>query len=285
MHDPNGITEKEPITLTSSESSAVRVRIFRKSDSEAVRRLFTTCMMIGEGAPARAHLAATTRSPSFLCAFALFIISITVEVTTLSSFLPAASYPDVTVAAIALLTLLYLCYSIYSAVGFYIQFGLTCLRTDLKDIQGHYNLCQVTSTSNGNSNPELEATSMKGFWVAEIVSPVTNKAEIVGCISLGDPPPPPFTSGPGTTELRRMIVSPYHRRRGIARALIEVCEAHATTSKHKLTAIVLRTTFYQPHARRLYTRLGYKIVLEKDLRFGNDNVHVFLYRKDLLTLK
>ncbi|KAJ3905500.1 acyl-CoA N-acyltransferase [Lentinula edodes] len=284
MHDPNGITGKELITLTSSESSSVRVRIFRKSDSEAVRRLFTTCMMIGEGAPARAHLAATTRSPSFLCAFALLIISITVEVTTLSSFLPA--YLDVTVAAIALLVLLYLCYSIYSAVGFYIQFGLTCLRTDLKNIQGHYNLCQVTSTSNENSeDPELEATSMKGFWVAEIVSPVTNKAEIVGCISLGDPPPPPFTSGPGTTELRRMIVSPYHRRRGIARALIEACEAHATTSKHKLTAIVLRTTFYQPHARQLYTKLGYKIVLEKDFRFGIDNVHVFLYRKDLLNSK
>ncbi|GAW06823.1 acetyltransferase protein [Lentinula edodes] len=241
---------------------SVRVRIFRKSDSEAVRRLFTTCMMIGEGAPARAHLAATTRSPSFLCAFALLIISITVEVTTLSSFLPA--YLDVTVAAIALLVLLYLCYSIYSAVGFYIQFGLTCLRTDLKNIQGHYNLCQVTSTSNENSeDPELEATSMKGFWVAEIVSPVTNKAEIVGCISLGDPPPPPFISGPGTTELRRMIVSPYHRRRGIARALIEACEAHATTSKHKLTAIVLRTTFYQPHARQLYTKLGKDLLNSK----------------------
>ncbi|KAJ3879197.1 acyl-CoA N-acyltransferase, partial [Lentinula edodes] len=285
MHDSNGITEKELNTLTSSQSSSVRVRIFRKSDSEAVRRLFKTCMMIGEGAPARTHLAATTRSPSFLYTFALLIISITVEVTKLSRFLPV-SYLDVTVAAIALLALFYLCYSIYSAVGFYIQFGLTCLRTDLKDIQGHYNLCQVTSISNENAkDPELETTSMKGFWVAEIMSPVTNKAEIVGCISLGDPPPPPFTSGPGTTELRRMIVSPHHRRRGIARALIQACEAHATTSKHKLTAIVLRTTFYQPHARQLYTKLGYRIVLEQDLRFGNDNVHVFLYRKDLLTSK
>ncbi|KAJ4489894.1 hypothetical protein J3R30DRAFT_3693321 [Lentinula aciculospora] len=295
MHVVNGVAEKVLETtsiqvLDSKMSSSVRVRIYRKSDLEAVRRLFRTCMMTGEGTPARAHLAITVRSPSFLCAFALLVISVAVEVATFTTF-QSVSYvfrdkgAVIWAAAITLLALLYICYSIYSAIGFYIQFCLTCLRTDLKDIESHYTLRPVRSASKSlgdSEDPELEPIGIKAFWVAEIVSPATNKAEIVGCLSLADPPVT-FISEPGLAELCRMVVSHQHRRRGIAAALIQACEAHAIANDHRLSAIVLRTTFYQPHARQLYAKLGYRVVMEKNLRFGNATVPVFLYRKDLST--
>ncbi|KAJ3981639.1 acyl-CoA N-acyltransferase [Lentinula detonsa] len=302
MHDHNTLADNLPKTNDSDQSgsnSVVRVRVFRKSDSEGVRRLFKTCLLTGEGAPPRAHLAATIKSPSFLCALTIFIMSVMITAATVFNSEPAshillsgrssaAKIRLVMVISIALLALWYLCYSIYSAVGFYLQFVSTCLRTDLMDIQGHYNLHQVKSSSDkileDSTDPELRPMGIKAFWVAETVSPVTKKTEIVGCISLGDPPPPPFTSEPGVrvAELCRMVISPHHRRQGIAGALMQACEAHAMANEHKLSAIVLRTTFYQPHARKLYAKLGYRIVLETNVRFGNADVPVFLYRKDLM---
>ncbi|KAJ3794716.1 acyl-CoA N-acyltransferase [Lentinula aff. detonsa] len=300
MHDHNALADNLPKTNASDQSgssSVVRVRVFRKSDSEVVRRLFKTCLLTGEGAPPRAHLAATIQSPSFLCALTILIMSVITAAMVFNSE-PAshilsgrssAKIRLVMVISTALLALWYLCYSIYSAVGFYLRFVSTCLRTDLMDIQGHYNLHEVKKSSSDkiledSTDPELRPMSMKAFWVAETVSLVTNKTEIVGCISLGDPPPPPFTSEPGVrvAELCRMVISPHHRRQGIAGALMQACEAHAMANEHKLSAIVLRTTFYQPHARELYAKLGYRIALETNVRFGNADIPVFLYRKDLM---
>ncbi|KAJ3736842.1 acyl-CoA N-acyltransferase [Lentinula guzmanii] len=279
MHDHNNVAgnlRKTNASDQSGSSPVVRVRVFRKSDSEVVRRLFKTCLLTGEGAPPRAHLAATIKSPSFLCALTFFIMSVMITAAMIFNSEPAshilsgrssaAKIRLVMVISSALLALWYLCYSIYS----------------------HYNLHQVKSSSDkileDSTDPELRPMGIKAFWVAETVSPVTKKTEIVGCISLGDPPPPPFTSEPGVrvAELCRMVISPHHRRQGIAGALMQACEAHAMANEHKLSAIVLRTTFYQPHARELYAKLGYRIVLETNVRFGNADVPVYLYRKDFM---
>ncbi|KAJ3726581.1 hypothetical protein EV361DRAFT_273175 [Lentinula raphanica] len=277
----------------------VRVRIFRQSDSKAVRRLFLTCLLTGEGAPTRAHLAVTLRSPAFLNALKVLIVSTVIATITFnaeSSTTNGKGYPGISTTkgmstAIAFSALCYLCYAIYSSLGFYVGFVLTCLRTDLVNIRKHYNLRPIQSLSDkihaneepeGLLDPELGPAGVKAFWVAEIVSSVTNKAEIVGCISLNDPPPPPFTEpNDRVAELCRMVISPYHRRKGIAGALIKACETHAMASEYQLSAIVLRTTFYQPHARELYAKLGYRIALEKTIHFGNADIPVFLYRKEL----
>jgi GNAT superfamily N-acetyltransferase len=56
-------------------------------------------------------------------------------------------------------------------------------------------------------------------------------------------------------ELRRMVVSPYLRRIGIAGLLIETLVTHAR--KNNLPTIFLTTTQFQPQARRLYQKFGW----------------------------
>ncbi|KIK68698.1 hypothetical protein GYMLUDRAFT_36186 [Collybiopsis luxurians FD-317 M1] len=258
-------------------------------------------MLLAEGAPARDYLILIMQKPSSYCAMALLVLSIAVEVVTLSRsesrpsnqtpgltgtpvptnpFLrtnPAQFQVALAAAVITLFTLLYLCYVIYTAVGFYVQFYLHSLRTDYKDPVAYYEL--RPAIGNVEEDPEFEPTGKKGFWAAEIVSPTTGKLEIVGTITLDDPPAE-FETDPKIAELRRMFVSPKYRQRGIAAALIRVCEAHAMASK--LSAVILRTTVYQPAARKLYSKFGYKIWLEKEVPWGLESLQGYLYKKEML---
>ncbi|KAJ7467440.1 acyl-CoA N-acyltransferase [Mycena galericulata] len=65
-------------------------------------------------------------------------------------------------------------------------------------------------------------------------------------------------------EVRRMIVSERHRRRGIAERLMRALIAHAETVPG-LKSIELGTSEFQPGARRLYERLGWEVFRAEEM--------------------
>jgi len=79
--------------------------------------------------------------------------------------------------------------------------------------------------------------------------------------------------------LRRMVVSPYHRRMGIATSLVGHLIAHAR--KNRLPSISLRTTQFQAPARRLYEKFGWVEQERKWMGPGIFGVWVFWYWLDL----
>ena len=74
-----------------------------------------------------------------------------------------------------------------------------------------------------------------------------------------------------------MVVSPSHRRLGIAQKLYQVFESHAC--KHKLSSVVLTTTEFQPGPRALYEKNGYFVDGTKLMPSGLLKIRFYFYRK------
>ena len=87
----------------------------------------------------------------------------------------------------------------------------------------------------------------QGFWVAD-------EHGVVGMVGIE------HRDGQ-TAELRRMAVEKAHRRKGIARELLETAEAFSRGCGYR--RIVLSTSELQVAARRLYESSGYHLVREE----------------------
>ena len=82
----------------------------------------------------------------------------------------------------------------------------------------------------------------QGFWVA---------GDVVGMVGVE-------RQSDMVAELRRMVVAPAHRRRGVARALLATAEAFCRDAGY--VSIVLSTSELQEPAMRLYEASGYQRV-------------------------
>ena len=80
-------------------------------------------------------------------------------------------------------------------------------------------------------------------------------------------------------ELRRMSVSPQHRRLGIARILLHTLINHARANK--VRSISLGTTEYQLPAHRLYEKFGWVEEHRKCIRDGLFRMWLIWYKLDL----
>ena len=67
---------------------------------------------------------------------------------------------------------------------------------------------------------------------------------------------------PGEGEFRMLAVAPAFRRRGVAQALVSVCLERSTELGY--TALVLCSLEAQAPAHRIYERLGFRRVPERD---------------------
>ncbi|KAJ7598674.1 acyl-CoA N-acyltransferase, partial [Mycena floridula] len=116
-----------------------------------------------------------------------------------------------------------------------------------------------------------------GFWVAEIETDAG--FQVVGCVGLDQRSD--NISIPGASEVRRMVVSPFHRRRGIAGALMEQVLNHAT--EHGILSLVLSTSTFRPDARRFYERHGWSLDQVQNLVIakGLFSVVKVVYRMEL----
>jgi ribosomal protein S18 acetylase RimI-like enzyme len=69
-------------------------------------------------------------------------------------------------------------------------------------------------------------------------------------------------AGAGEAEFRMLAVDPSAQRRGVGEALVQACIAHA--SERSCNAIVISVRDFTERAHRLYARLGFTRVPEKD---------------------
>ncbi|KIJ94013.1 hypothetical protein K443DRAFT_111193 [Laccaria amethystina LaAM-08-1] len=129
---------------------------------------------------------------------------------------------------------------------FYISYCENSLRADLADIGKHY----CVSESEGTRDAQSSASC---FWVVEAYSDETGYCEIVGTVGLDSS----TKDDQNTAELRRMAVSPHHRRLGIGQLLAITLIAHAR--ERGLASVFLTTTSYQAPAIRLYERMGWVV--------------------------
>jgi N-acetyltransferase 8 len=171
----------------------------------------------------------------------------------------------------------------FTLSGAVIEYCKAALKADLADIADHYRLRPIRP-----DDEELMPSGASGFWVVEMEYPDGGQ-EIVGCVALGMNLKRPLSSradsssvdcstnldGTLESELRRMAVSPNHRRMGIAALLVETLIAHAR--KHHVPSIVLGTTQFQHTAMRLYRKFGW--VEQRKMR--TQGVWILFYKLDL----
>lgn len=80
-------------------------------------------------------------------------------------------------------------------------------------------------------------------------------------------------------EVRTVSVDSHHRRRGIARALMDAIELLAAAQGYD--RVVLGTSGLQPGARKLYESLGYKEIAQFSQQHSSFTLHLFTYIKEL----
>jgi len=84
--------------------------------------------------------------------------------------------------------------------------------------------------------------------------------------------------GDGEAELARLAVTASARRRGVGRALVELCEERARLAG--ADAIVLWSRPYQLEAQRIYAAAGYRRAPERDSRDADGGRRVFVLGLD-----
>ncbi|KAJ8081920.1 hypothetical protein PM082_007766 [Marasmius tenuissimus] len=255
--------------------TTVKIRVCRPSDQDTIQKLFKDCIVFSAGSPARVALSDAFTSHTVYGCYLLLAISISFVAMTLrssSSTLTNSYLDNVTfygaICAIGVTTV-YLGVLFHGRTSLYVNFAYSSCKDDLSKIVDHYELKRVGNGGlpTGPGEWDYETTGPKGFWVAEIGD------EVVGCLGLDIS----SVHGPPHGEMRRMVVSPYHRRHGIAQKLNQVFEAHAR--KYKLASIILTTTEFQPGPRVLYEKNGYFVDSTKLMPSGLLKIRFYFYRK------
>ncbi|RDB19499.1 N-acetylaspartate synthetase [Hypsizygus marmoreus] len=245
-----------------SAKNGVRIRSFRKADSKHVQDLFMEAMAYGPGSPLRSALRDHISEPTSYLTYAL----------ALTGGAIAACAPRHKAFGAVL--------SISAAGWFFayrrllwnsfINYFDMSLKDDLADIATHYKIKPVHPGSD-----ELEPSGPSGFWVIESDLPNNRGSEIVGCVGLDCQ----YKDGVIRGELRRMNVSPRHRRMGIAALLIETLIGHAR--KHHLQTVWLGTTGHQKPAISMYEKFGWVESSRQLIREGPVSLVMLEYRLDL----
>lgn len=114
---------------------------------------------------------------------------------------------------------------------------------------------------------------------AEVLVAVDHDGTVVGaCTFVSDPTSPWMEwTNPDETELRLLAVDASARRLGVGQALVEACIARARALGRPL---MLHTTQFMPAASRLYERLGFERLPERDVA-GFEPYEFRAYRLDV----
>ena len=112
------------------------------------------------------------------------------------------------------------------------------------------------------------------LWVA------VEGAELLGCVTYCPPGSPwrELATGPQEGEFRMLAVQPAARGRGAGEALAALCEERAR--RHGAATMVLSSLAEMTAAHRLYRRLGYTRLPDRDWSPMPD-VHLIAFTKEL----
>ena len=255
----------------------IRVRPFQDDDLQEVRDLYMLAMehdresfvwiplskksklmrvpwdLFPAGSPRHMALRSQLTHPSSIVMYALFIGGLALSLSRSTRVIGSL-----------------LCLSLFGTFAglrrllsrFYTSYCENSLKADLVDIGEHY----CASESEGT---RVTPSGASCFWVVEAYSDGTEYCEIVGTVGLGTSIQLFFYSllinttdsstndDQTTAELRRMTVSPHHRRLGIGQLLLITVIAHAR--ERGLASVFLTTTSHQAPAIRLYERMGWVV--------------------------
>jgi len=199
------------------------IRLFRKSDSESIHKLYMEAMLYGPGSPGNLALNDQLTRPWAFGLYGVFTFGLILSILSVTRFLGVLL-------------------SVASAVVFFAwrrniwsKFKIYCesaVKGDLADIEKHY------------------GTKPSAFWVAEIARG-SAAGKIIGCVGL-DPSTQPNSTA---AELRRMVVSPSYQRRGVGSILLANLITHAREGG--LSTIVLSTSMFQKAAMQMYEHFGF----------------------------
>ncbi|KAJ6540526.1 hypothetical protein B0H19DRAFT_1036352 [Mycena capillaripes] len=135
----------------------------------------------------------------------------------------------------------------------FVNFCATACKTDMENITESYG---IPFSADGIHLPEEQGPA--GFWVAVLEISESRSSEVVGFVGLDYR----SNTDPTSTELRRMIVSPRHRRRRIGSLLMTALMDHARSRSPPLMMLELETiqNEVQPGPLKLYESYGFCVV-------------------------
>lgn len=151
------------------------------------------------------------------------------------------------------------------------------LENDLNDVPTIFGL------RSHDGSPECFPSGSSGFWIAE------EGEKIIGFVGLREyqsllyslSNSQTFISETGVSEeerigeVRRMVVSPSHRRRGVGKKLMDAVDKHAKANG--IAALELTTSDYNVGALKMYNKCGWR--LKRRRIYEGILLHVL--RKDL----
>lgn len=250
------------------------IRYYRPEDLDLIRSMFAASFLHWLDAPYHVagrrfstHAAVANFLFIFLTASQAISLSFKSELDTQRTIIDvvyclwcAASLAVITMSGLASA---YFYFHRRTVQGMFRKHVKDALENDLKDPVGAYGLRR------SDDLPGFEPTGPAGFWIAEY------GGEIIGFVTLN-------LAGDSTTgDVGRLVVSPAHRRRGVAGILMNTVIAHARTNR--LRVLKLLTSDFHDAATAMYARKGW--VVEKKMAYpGYSNWWRFIivFRKDLV---
>ncbi|KAJ7642248.1 acyl-CoA N-acyltransferase [Roridomyces roridus] len=246
----------DPVIVVPRQGGDIIVRQFKPSDAPQVHAMLIEGLVYGPESPRNTALRRSVTSLQAILAYIAFALGL----MTLSCSRRDVRIVGGTLCTASLLFLLYLWRAIHNL---FVNFCINARNTDMADIAKSYEIPDDIGAEQGPG----------AFFVAVIES--TEESEVVGYLGLDYHANDDPTSG----ELRRMIVSPRHRRRKIGSLLINAAMAHARSRSPPLLTMDLETTEFQPGAQKLYTRHGFAVVGSRIMRLGVVQATVFRFRR------
>ncbi|PPQ88129.1 hypothetical protein CVT25_004885 [Psilocybe cyanescens] len=233
----------DPIT---AGSGRIYIRPYRSSDSEQVRELFRSSFGTGRGSLLRSAMRGQLADRISIALYTMGTLSLCFQAISLpSNSSNTITYLGQATLFAAVATFLNRAYGLYAAMMKFINLGLN---GDMLDISKHYGGSDLLL--DGSASDSTKDKEKNGYWVAELREK-DGTSLIVGGTGIDVT----TRNEPSSAELRRMIVSPICRRRGVGAQLIRVSLDHA--QKHGIKSVYITTSIYQTSALTLYEKFGW----------------------------
>ncbi|KAJ7073638.1 acyl-CoA N-acyltransferase [Mycena amicta] len=219
----------------------ITIRQYLPQDRDQVFAMLDVGFALGPGSPGQIAVRKALATPAAFVSYAMFLLGLMLP------FVAGAPLSGLPLCLSAIVIFLYLRRAPRQTM---LQVCEEARQTDMRDIAEYY---QITRG---------QALGPAGFWVAVIEAESRGGVdEIVGFFGMEHLP-----GQPKLGHLRRMIVAPKHRRRRIGSLIITAMIAHAQKHSPKgspggpLTTLELETSVYQPAARALYEKHGFRVI-------------------------
>ncbi|KAF8801903.1 acyl-CoA N-acyltransferase [Phlegmacium glaucopus] len=253
----------------------IRIRPYRPSDSEQIRRLFEAATLHG---PMQVALDSQFWGPTACVSYCTLLLGLSLATFTTNLRIRCIGVALCIAGCALFATMRY----IFSSK---VTGGINdALNGNLKDIGKTFGMKPVV-IHNGERTGEYVPSGTSGFWVAEAYASEKDlevgdsETEIIGSVGLDANKNSDETSA----DLCRVMVSSDYRRRGIAASLIKTALRHA--QNHGVTSVVLSTTMFQPAAIAVYEKLGWVLQRKMGVRILLDRVWILYYSLDLSPVK